>query len=371
LLQAESQRISTAGALVEQAGLRPNPRLFVQSENWNFSGAPSVPIASVFTDQFLYASQVLETAGKRNRRVEAAQQNVQIVSLEREILVRQIAQRVAIAYWAAAGAQRILELFRENQQNLQQTVEYHENQLREGAIAEADVVRVRLERDRGSIAVENAVRELNAARIALWREMGSDSFPAVVLGEPLANAPAPRAVNVEDALRLRPEVRRARQAVEQSRAALRLQQAVAKPDVEVLSGYKRTVGYNTLMWGVQVNLPFFNKNQGNIAAATSEISVAESQLKSVEAAVRAEVEAAALEVEIRRQRLASLMTGTLARAGDFVMIARAAYREGGTDLLRLLDAERVNIEVEVMNARMQMEYRQSLVALDSALGVIQ
>lgn len=371
LLQAESQRITTASALVQQAGLRPNPRLFIQSENWNFPGSPPQPIASVFTDQFLYASQVLETAGKRSRRVESAQQNVQLVGLEREILARQITYRVSSAYWIAAGAQRILDLLRENQQNLQQTVEYHENQLREGAIAEADVIRVRLESDRGSVAMENALRELNAARISLWREMGSDSFPAITLGESLENAPAPRTVDVEEALRVRPEVRQARQAIEQARAALRLQEAVAKPDVEVLSGYKRTAGYNTAMWGVQVNLPFFNRNQGNIAAASSEISVAESRLKSVEAAVRAEVEAASQDVEIRRQRLASLIAGTLTRAGDSVTIARAAYREGGTDLLRLLDAERVNIEVEVMNARLQMEYRLSLAALDTALGVTQ
>jgi outer membrane protein TolC len=369
LLQAESQRITTAGALVQQAGVRPNPRLFIQSENWNFSGAPPQPMASVFTDQFLYASQVLETGGKRDRRVGAAEQSVHVAELEREIMSRQIAYRVKAAYWAALGAQRVLELLRENQENLQQTIEYHENQLREGAIAEADVIRVRLEGDRGAVAVENAAREFESARIFLWREMGSDSFPAVILGESLEASPVPPVANVDEVLLVRPEVLQARQFTEQTRATLRLQQAVAKPDVEVLSGYKRTAGYNTLMWGVQVNLPFFNKNQGNIAAATSEIAVAESRVKAVEAGVRAEVETASREVESRRQRLAALVAGTLARADDSVAVARAAYREGGTDLLRLLDAERVHIEVEVMNARMQMEYRQSLAALEAALGV--
>jgi outer membrane protein TolC len=52
-------------------------------------------------------------------------------------------------------------------------------------------------------------------------------------------------------------------------------------------------------------------------------------------------------------------------------VARAAYREGGTDLLRLLDAERIHIELEVMNARKRAEYRQSLVGLETALGVSQ
>ena len=38
------------------------------------------------------------------------------------------------------------------------------------------------------------------------------------------------------------------------------------------------------------------------------------------------------------------------------------------DLLRLLESERINIELEIMNARMRMEYRQSLVTLETALG---
>lgn len=368
LLRAEALRVNTASGLIQQAGLRPNPRLFVQSENWNFPANPTQAMASVFTDQFLYASQVLETGGKRQSRVELAEQNREITQLERESLARQIEYRVKSAYWAAAGAQRIVELLRENQVNLRQTVEYHEAQLREGAIAEADVIRVRLEGDRGQVALENAEREFAAAQIALLREMGQEDFPEIRLGESWTQPPAPPVADTSQALSRRSEVRLARQAVEQARAGLRLQQANARPDIEVLSGYKRTAGYNTLMWGVQMNLPFFNKNQGNIAAADNEILVAESRLRAVEARVRAEVEAATRDVEIRRQRLASLVTDTLARADDAVSIARAAYREGGTDLLRLLDAERVHIDLEILNARMQMEYRQSIVNLETALG---
>jgi cobalt-zinc-cadmium efflux system outer membrane protein len=171
------------------------------------------------------------------------------------------------------------------------------------------------------------------------------------------------------ALEVRPDLHQARRAIEQARSNVRLQQAIAKPDVEVLGGYKRTVGVNTFMWGVQVPLPFFNKNQGNIAAAESEVSTAQNRVRALEIQIKAEIETAQKDVEARRLRLASLVAGTLARADESVTIARAAYREGGTDLLRLLEAERIYIELEVMNARMRTEYRQSLVTLETALGV--
>lgn len=369
LIQAETGRVATAGALVQQAGVRPNPRLFIQSENWNFPGNPPQPIASTFTDQFFYASQVLETAGKRQRRIDLAQENVRVTQSDREILSRQIALRVKLAYWSALGAERVVELLLENKTNLQQTVEYHENQFREGAIAEADVIRVRLEEDRAAVAVENARREADLARVALWREMGRETFADAQLGEMLESIPAPPPLNIDAALANRPEVHHAQQAIEQARAGLSLQQAVARPDVEVLSGYKRTAGYNTFMWGAQVNLPFFNKNQGNIAAATSDIAVAEANLKAIQARIRGEVEAASRDVDSRRQRLSTLIATTLARANQSAGIARAAYREGGSDLLRLLDAERVNIEAELTNARTLTEYHQSLSNLEMALGV--
>jgi outer membrane protein TolC len=274
-----------------------------------------------------------------------------------------------MAYWAAAGAQRVVDLLRDSLENFRQTIEYHENQVREGAIAEADLLRVRLEGDRVAVAFETAQREAQVARVALLREMGQSDFPEVHLTDAMESPAGLPLIDVDAALRARPDLERVRQSVSQAKANLRLQQAGAKPDVEALAGYKHTAGFNTFMWGLQVNLPFSNRNQGNIAAASSEIHAAESNVIVAEARARAEIRAAQLDVESRRQRSADLLSGSLRRAEESVEIARAAYREGGTDLLRLLDAERVHIELEILNARMLAEYRQSLVSLEAALGV--
>ena len=370
VLAVQAQRIQSVTGQVQQAGLRLNPRLFIQSENWNV-GNPNIPIASTFTDQFFYASQGLERGNKRQLRVELAQQAVRLSQDERDILARQIAARVKLAYWAAAGAQRTVELLKQTQEYMQQTIEYHEIQLREGAIAEGDVIRVRLEGDRTNVALENAEREAMLTKVALQREMGRENAVELVLTDNIDVQPAPPAVDVGRALEARPDLHQAKQAIEQARANVRLQQANAKPDVEVLGGYKRTVGFNTFMWGVQVPLPFFNRNQGNIATAQSDVSAAELHVRAMEVQIKAEIEAAQRDVEARRQRLTSLVEGALARAEDSLTIARAAYREGGTDLLRLLESERIYIELEIMNARMRMEYRQSLVTLETVLGVAQ
>jgi outer membrane protein TolC len=124
-----------------------------------------------------------------------------------------------------------------------------------------------------------------------------------------------------------------------------------------------------MLGGVQVDLPFLNRNQGNIAAATAEIRAAESALAATEALVRAEVNAARREYEIRRRQIGESLRDMRQRADDAARIAEAAYREGGADLLRLLDAERLRIETQLLYFQSLAGYRQSIAALETALGV--
>jgi outer membrane protein TolC len=57
------------------------------------------------------------------------------------------------------------------------------------------------------------------------------------------------------------------------------------------------------------------------------------------------------------------------KAQESARISLAAYREGGADLLRLLDSERTRSEVQLLHFRTLGEYQQSRVALETAVGV--
>ena len=129
LLAGRTAHIAALQSVTTQAGLRPNPRFVVQSENWKFAGAAPFNIRSS-TDQFAYITQVIETAQKRQRRVELSQENTQLAGLDRELLQQQIAARVKYAYWAAVGAERIRQLWVEHEDNFRQTISYHEARVR-------------------------------------------------------------------------------------------------------------------------------------------------------------------------------------------------------------------------------------------------
>jgi outer membrane protein TolC len=123
-----------------------------------------------------------------------------------------------------------------------------------------------------------------------------------------------------------------------------------------------------MIGGLQFDLAFRNRNQGAVAQATAETRAAESGLAAAAALVRAEVQAARADYELRRDQLSTLLKPLLDQAGETYRIAEAAYREGGTDLLRLLDAQRVRIEAQMAYTRALAELRQSQVALRTALG---
>jgi cobalt-zinc-cadmium efflux system outer membrane protein len=343
--------------------------MFFQVENLRGHGQPGF-VYGRDADTYAYVSQVIETSGRRGLRTEAASANVRRAELERELLARQIAARVKHAYWSAAGAQRVHELLVESMNTFRQVVEYHELRVREGAMAEADLLRVRVESERFAIAANSAALDAERARIQLLREMGRTEFPEVQLTDKLDDTgPFAETVDAARALEERLEVRAARQAVEQAQTALRLERASARPNIDLLAGYKRSGGFNTVLGGVQVDLPFANRNQGNIGAAEAEVRVAEASLAAVEATVKAEVRAAQSEYELRRRQLLETLRTLREHASESSKIALAAYREGGLDLLRLIDSERVRLDVEALYGRTLAEYRQSIVNLETALGV--
>ena len=192
LLAASAGRVTAAQSAVAQASLRPNPRLFVQTENlrnWSSIGSDN----SQQTDTFAYLSQPIETAGKRGLRTASADAARRRLEIERDLTERQVILQVKRAYWTAAGAARIHGAILENLDLFHQIIDYHEKRVREGALPEADLLKVQLEGERLRLAANTASLDAERARIDLQRAMGQSEFPAVQLSTSLdANSPAPR-----------------------------------------------------------------------------------------------------------------------------------------------------------------------------------
>jgi outer membrane protein, heavy metal efflux system len=362
-------RIGVAEGLRKQAGLSPNPRLILQLENSRFWGNPPFSYPQD-TASYAFVAQTLETGGKRDRRVALATENIRSSELEMQLQRYQIVSRVSTAYWAAAGGARVRDLLQEEVVNFDRVVQFNRDRVREGAAPEVDLLRIEVERDRLASLARTAAQDAERTRIALFREMGKLEFPPVVFADVLEEVHTVGPLTLDQVLERRPDMTLAREAIEQARANLHLQQANAKPDPDLHFGYERIAGVDTFYAAAQIPLPIRNRNQGQIEAAAGEMRAAESSVAATEAAIRSELESAMRDYESRQKLLDETLRPMRARANDVYQIVDAAYRETGSDLLRLLDAERIKIETEVMYARALSEFQQSAVALETAQGTL-
>ena len=135
----------------------------------------------------------------------------------------------------------------------------------------------------------------------------------------------------------------------------------ARPDLNVTAGYKRTelpdttYGVNTAIVSLRITLPTTDKNQGNRIAADAEVRRQQQMVAATEAEVRADYAGALQEYEMRRAEFFNALQPLREHAANIFAIATAAYNEGGTDLLRLLDAERASLDAELAWARGMVE----------------
>jgi outer membrane protein, heavy metal efflux system len=369
-------RVSEAEGMRTQAGLIPNPSLYATSENTPLGGSQPFTFGND-TDDYVYLIQKIELGGKRSRRVAFASENVSQTSLQTEVAMHQLLARVATAYWMAAGSAELDRLYRREVNTLDDMVNYNRGRVQKGATAEADLIRIQLESDRFQAQARMAAEQARRSLITLYREMGGTTFPeSVVFTDRLDDLKKLRPPDLEAVLRDRPEMRAAREGVKQAEANLNLQRANAVPDPQLMGGYKRFsgtppfTGQNTLFFGFQVPLPIFDRNQGRIAAAQARLMGAKDGVADQEIAIRAEVASALSDYESRREALLEVLPRMAHQATESNQIAAGAYRLGGADILRFLDAARMNIETQVLLVQTLIDYHVSVVNVELVTGML-
>ena len=369
-LKAEAQRVSAARGLQRQAELIQNPTF--QFENQNLR--PS-QIYTRDVDTYAYLTQPLDVLGKRKRRIALATKEVASTQAQYELAQRQIAQDIKRSYWTARGAQELRDLLNASVENFQKILDYDSAQLSVGAISEQDFLRIRLEGERLEIAANLAVLEATRTRVQLQRQMGQTDFPDLVLTEPLdANQTPIASVNIQQVLAQRIEMRVANAALESAQAKARLEEVAARPDLNLEFGYKRTqlvdatAGTNSALAGVQITLPLMDRNQGNRATANAEVLRQQQLLAETQANVLADYYSALQQYQLRVKEVSGILQPLREHAKEVSDIAQAAYAQGGTDLLRLLDGERARLDAEAGYVQGMVEYQQSIVDLEAAEG---
>src|SRR5215211_6205012 len=208
-VEAARYQVEAARAAQIAARVRPNPGITVSAENLKVSG--DTPFNRLYEVSTTY-SQTFELGGKRRLRREVADLAVSVAEAELADVLRQRMSEVKRSYYDAVLARYALFNAIENRTSFDELIRFNKVRFEEGAIAEGELLKVRLERVKFDSAVAQAELAQRQALIRLIQLLGETDFSRAeaVAGE-LAFAPitADLALLKEEALKNRSDVKAA------------------------------------------------------------------------------------------------------------------------------------------------------------------
>jgi cobalt-zinc-cadmium efflux system outer membrane protein len=358
LLNARDAAVSAAAGTVEQAGVRPNPTLSIEVENFTGSG----PYADLGrTESTLSYSQTLERRSKRRARVALAEAGRTVAERERLAAVAEVAlevQRAWIEFQASAvsvgDAEERLRLAEEMAGVVRRRVEAARDPLAAGFAADNQVADARA-------ALDQAERAFAAARETLGVLTGGDPQPDAAafaaMSLPLLDGEAPEIA-----------VREAR--VEYAGRAFAMEKARASQDPTVGVGVRRLEDGNDVAGVVSFSMPlaFFDTNRGNIDRALAEREEAEWLLAEQRRRQAAELRNARAQAEAARAEVAALRDHMIPRAAEAAASASAGYRRGAFDYLMVAEAQAALTALHVRRTVALRRFHEAAAMIDRLTG---
>lgn len=349
LRQAEAE-IRAAKARVQQAGLYPNPSV----------GYTGDEIRGGFNNggkQGFFVEQSIVTGGKLGKARSVFEQETHIAEIEAEEQKTRVETAVKIAFYRVLAAQELLQLHRDltqigqlhlqSQNQLSSTGQVDETENLESEIAVQRLQLVALEQ-------ENILREE-------WRKLaavvGQPDLPqSTVAGDLEHGWPEINEQQILDTIATQSPATRIADA-SSARAAADITRAKSQviPDINLLGGLEhnyepidgtaKSTGWEGLA-ELSVQIPIFNRNQGNIAESRSELDRAQLEKQRIQLLLRERAASVLDQYATAKVAATQYRDEILPRAQKANALMTAKYGLMQASYPAMLEIRRKNFELE-------------------------
>ncbi|MGA7258297.1 MAG: TolC family protein [Terracidiphilus sp.] len=340
------------------ANLRPDPVLLGDSQFLpvfqpsNFSSDYIDNVA-----QFdVGVSYLFERGQKRQHRLRAASDVTAVTRSQVSDSERTLTFNVAANFINVELAESTLELANRDLKSFENTVDITQARYNAGEIGLDDLLKMKLQLLQFQTDVAQAklarVQGLSDLRQLIGYEQVSAEYDVAGLFdyEPMKNG-------LEDlqamALKTRPDLQAAVQGVAAANSQFQLQKSIGKRDVTGQINYTHLGYLNEISLFGSMQLPIFDRNQGEIKRAGFAITQAQEQQIYAKGQVLTDVRDAYEGLQANDEIVGLYRSGYLDEAQQSRDITEYAYKRGAASLLDFLDAER-------SYRATQLGYRQSL-----------
>jgi outer membrane protein, heavy metal efflux system len=357
ILQNQAQEIT--------ANLRPNPTLSWDSQFFPLFN-PSQFTADYIENQAQFdvgIGYLFERGKKRQHRLQAARDATAVTRAQVTDNERQLTFNVSQQFISVLLAQSTLDLALQDADSFQKTVEISESRYKAGDMSEGDLLKIKLQLLQFQADVSAAKLAKVQALTSLRQMVGYESVPDNFdvdgdLGYQPVHAGLDDLKSL--ALRTRPDLQAAHFGVNAAQSQETLAEANGKRDLNVTFDYTHTAGINSGAFFFNIDLPIFDRNQGEIARTRYAITQAQEMQNETSQQVLTDVVDAYEALRSNDQIIQLYQSGFVDQAKQSRDITEYAYKRGAASLLDFLDAERTY-------RANQLAYRQALASYMTAL----
>jgi len=367
-LRAQRLNVDLSKADEITAALKPNPVLTSTNENFPVF-SPSQMTWDNFANNQNFVQSVtylFERGGKRKNRTLVAQDTTTVAAHGAVDAERQLAFDTRQSFINVLLAKSTLELAHQNLDDFNNVVEVNRARLKAGDLAEAEFYRILLQKLQFEQDVTSGELALVQAKAALRQSVGFDGLAQEfdVDGD---LAFARYTVTLDDlkreALAARPDLLGAQSGLKLAEDTQALEFSNKARDFTGGLEYDRDGPLNALGFSFSFELPFHDRNQGNIARSKLAVRQAAETQAAATSTVLTDVLNAYATFHASEKVVSLYQSGYLDQAKESRDISAYVYQRGNGTLLDLLDAERTYRET-------QLAFRQALAAYMTAVQQI-
>lgn len=347
------------------ANLRPNPVIVADSDFLPVfqPGNLSADYLDNIAQWDLGVSYLFERGKKRQHRLKAAQDQTAVAQSQVADNERTLTYNVASQFINVELAESTLALANQDLKGFQNTVGIAEERYKAGDISEDDYLKIKLQLLQFQTDVSSAELARAQGLSDLRQLLGYESVSANYdVSGSFQYERVQGAVEdfQEKALQDRPDLQGAKLGVTAAQSLYALQKADGKRDFTGQLNYTHLAYLNDISVFGQIQMPIFDRNQGEIARAGYGITQAQEQEKYASGQVLTDVRDAYENLRANDKIVNLYRSGYLNEAQQSLDISEYAYRRGAASLLDFLDAER-------SYRTTQLGYRQALASYLLAL----
>lgn len=358
-IQALRKETDAARSLIKQAELRPNPKL---------AASRAEQIGGKDNNLMVEGMLPLELGGRRTARIAVATRELEIREFALANQERLLASEVRIKFGETLANIKKLELTEEILAIVKQGYDLVVARVTEGKIAPLEQNMFLVELNRLRSIRENTEGKVEISLLEFRNLIGMKPEDILRLRgdfENLIGTFPTIAEATANALQLRPDLQGARTIEQLAVARIEQFRAESKVDASLKAGYQRTdmgfpvSGFDSngvlrpvqsvfhfFTFGVEIDLPIRNRNQGAIEAATLEQEAAKRRIEFGELTIRREVSSAFARYNRAVRALSIFQNGVRDQAKANLKVIWQTYELGSRSLFDYIAEERRFLEIE-------------------------